>query len=119
MAPELFQPDPDGKLSYRKTVDTFSLGLVFLALEQAKPDKALNPIIEDPAISPKEANTAFVGLAMNLRKESGGDYIRPAAILETDTLLKQHVKNLINQMTNTEPRHRPSLETVENQLQVL
>ena len=56
---------------------------------------------------------------MNLRKKSGGDYIRPAAILETDSLLKQHVKNLINQMTNTEPRHRPSLETVENQLQVL
>ena len=119
MAPELLQPDPDGKLSYRKTVDTFSLGLVFLALEQAKPDKALNPIIENPAITPKEANTAFVGLAMNLRKKSGGDYIRPAAILESDSLLKQHVKNLINQMTNTEPRHRPSLETVENQLQVL
>ena len=119
MAPELLQANPDGKLSYRKTVDIFSLGLVFLALEQAKSDKTLNPIIEDPAISPKEANAAFVGLAMNVRKESGGDYIRPAAILETDNLLKQHVKNLINQMTNTEPRHRPSLETVGNKLRVL
>ena len=116
MAPELLQPDPDGKLSYRKTVDTFSLGLVFLALEQATPGQPLNPTLEDPTKSAKEANAACIGLSMALRKESGGDYLRLAAILESDSLLKQHVKNLINHMTNTEPRHRPPMETVENKL---
>ena len=119
MAPELFQADPEGKLSYRKTVDTFSMGLVFLALEQAKPGKALTPFIEDPTISPKEANAAYVALAMNLRKESGNVYIRPAAIQDTDSLLKQHVKHLINQMTNTEPRFRPSMDVVKNRATLL
>ena len=119
MAPELFQSDPEGKLAYKRAVDIYSLGLVFLVLEQAISGKPMNPVMEDPVISPKEANAACIGLAMALRKESGGDYIRPAAILESDSLLKQHVKNLINQMTNTVPGYRPSLDTVENILQML
>ena len=119
MAPELFQSNSEGKLVYKRAVDIYSLGLVFLVLEQAISGRPLNPVMEDPAISPKEANAACIGLAMALRKESVGEYIQPAAILETDSLLKQHVKHLINQMTNTEPSHRPSLETVENKLQFL
>ena len=35
MAPEFFQSDPEGKLAYRRSVDIYSLGLVFLVLEQA------------------------------------------------------------------------------------
>ena len=117
MAPELLQFGSDGKLHYRRFVDTFSLGLVFLAMEQATKGQPLKPIIEERNVSVKEAYVT-IGRAMNLRKEAGKEYIRVAVIQEGDDLVKKHVKDLINQMTNTEPRHRPAVETVERKLTV-
>ena len=118
MAPELLQVGSDGRLHYRRSVDTFSLGLVFLAMEQATKGQPLKPVIEERNISVKEANVT-IGRAMNLRKEAGKEYIRVASLREGDDLVKQHVKDLINQMTNTEPRHRPALETVGRKFTLL
>ena len=118
MAPELLQVGSDGRLHYKRSVDTFSLGLVYLAMEQATKGQPLKPVIEERNISVKEARVT-IGRAMNLRKEAGKEYIRVASLGEEDDLVKQYVKDLINQMTNTEPRHRPALEVVESKLTVL
>ena len=47
MAPELLQMGSDGKLHYRRSVDTFSLGLVYLAMQQATKGQPLKPVIEE------------------------------------------------------------------------
>ena len=118
MAPELLQMGSDGRLHYRKSVDTFSLGLVYLAMEQAVKGQPLKPVIEERNISVKEANVT-IGRAMNLRKDAGKEYIRVALVQDSDDLVKQHVKSLINQMTNTDPRHRPALEVAESKLTLI
>ena len=124
MAPELIETDETGKHSYRRSVDTFSLGLVFLCMEQAKQNKPLKPVLEDPSASVKEVNAKTIAYSMmkrrqNIRREGGGEYIRVAFIQESDGLVKQHVKELINQMTNTEPRHRPAIGAVERRTKQL
>ena len=125
-APEFFQRTKEGKLKYHRSVDTFAVGLSFLAMLQGKESKKLTiPRIETPRIDSERYAPSIGQLIAERRKYD----IKELSVVKIDNIdqssatedrVRMEMKLLIQKMTtaNFKDRIKPSevllaLQTIE------
>ncbi len=135
MAPEFWDIKEDGRISYRKTVDIFALGLTFQAIMLAEKDQNLRPVAEGCMYH--ELGQP-VGLVLLNRQKSRYSFATGLSIQESDIDLRsfaqwglgiiapkeddsmetQCVKELIREATLFDPESRPTATMLLKKLQV-
>ena len=105
-APEFSDANPDdGKIKYHKDIDTFALGLTFLALNQAKEGQHLKPLAEGCNEAEKKQP---IGLLMLNRKKFEHKNLIIVKTHKTDSKEINDIKELITICTSINPDGRPN-----------
>ena len=110
-APEFWQRDRDGRLHYKRSVDVFAAGLVFLAMLQTDTEKKMAPGIEVPgSLDPDECENPL-GYTMYVRMKNNIEI--PNIIATEGDEMTLRVKTLIKQMINVLPDDRVNTEIIK------
>ena len=113
-APEFWQRDKDGKLKYKRSVDVFATGLIFLAMLQTDTQKKMAPEIEVPDSFDSDERENAIGYTMYVRMKN---HIEIPNIIATEgDEMTLCVRDLIRKMINVLPDDRVSAEMVKTTL---
>ncbi len=118
MAPEFWERDMRGRISYDNSVDIYAAGLTFLALIQATRGRPLLPMIENVMDRTAAHRLGLaIGHAMLNKKVRREPELRLVKIYATDSQIIRNVKILIRQMTCVFPNNRPAAFQVKGEMQ--
>ncbi len=120
MAPEFWDRQRDGKISYDCSVDIYATGLTYLAMLQASRGRPLLPSIEN-AVDRAGADGLglTIGQAMLARQKRNEPEIRLIEIDGADSRTTIAVKKLIKQMTCVKPEYRTTASQCRAQLETI
>ncbi len=118
MAPEFWNRDEHGAISYNWSVDIYAAGLVYLAVIQAQKDKRLSPVIEN-ASDRTETNAVgmTIGQTMLLKEKTKKSDLQLVEYKDEDSTKINAAKRLIEQMTCVKPKYRVTAVQVRAQLE--
>ncbi len=120
MAPEFWNRDKNGAISYTWSVDIFAAGLAFLAMIQPCRGKFLLPIIENVEDrGDTNAMGMVIGQAMLVRARRKEPDLRVVENQDGDSPMIKALKKLIKQMTCVKPEYRVTASQVRAQLQTI
>ncbi len=116
MAPEFWKIKPDGTVDYHKSVDTYALGLTFLAMLNSVEGQKLKPIAEG---CDESESGQPIGLVMFTRNKYNHQALDVVSDKENNGCNMQAVKRLIRKATLFQPEKRPSAREMLEQLEAI
>ncbi len=113
MAPEFWDKKSGGHIKYHKSVDTYALGMTYLAIVLAKKGKTLKPEV-DHIIEETELELDLpIGQIMMNRKKTGQPRLTVVLDRPEDSPELRALKALIRISTALRPEDRPSARQIQ------
>ena len=116
-APEFFNKDSNGRVSYHRGVDIYAAGVTFTAIMQAIPGFGLRPIVEG-SVQPEERHLP-IGQAAFERLKNNQPQFNVIEDKESDDVMTGEAKELIRGLTHAHPSKRMSASEMMVSLQAI